>query len=145
MFERYKCHALLSLRQIIEQLEEKTEGFLGINQLDHAKRGEELAEYLHGATVELERDGKIGTSYEYASLESEVHMPRICGTCTFANPKLNSSEIQFLQRLVNFHQKNAILLLKATNHFRGEKVRCRRESMEVSVSGDACAFWKQIK
>lgn len=79
------------------------------------------------------------------TLECEMLM-RICGTCKYANPKLNSSETEFLRTKVNFHQRYVTGLVlsrqgRASNISAEKKVSCQRENIRVFTLEDACAFW----
>jgi len=70
---------------------------------------------------------------------------RICGNCMHANQRVESHEIQKLERKAHFKQQYftyLVSLRRYANPIRNAKVLCRRENINVSLLDEACAFWR---
>ena len=74
---------------------------------------------------------------------TKVNTLRICGTCEYANTRLEPAEIQVLNRKVNVVYQGRILLRRNhIKHLKDKKVLCRKEKIKVSILEKGCVFWK---
>lgn len=69
---------------------------------------------------------------------------RICGTCGYANTRLEPAEVQVLNRKVSVVYRGRVLLRRNNiKNLKDKKVRCRKEKIKVSILERGCIFWNE--
>jgi len=86
---------------------------------------------------------KTGQCSKKVKVDDKVNTLRICGTCEYANTRLEPAEVQVLNLKVSVVYQDRVLLRRSNiKHLKDKKVLCRKEKIKVSILERGCIFWK---